>query len=249
MKKIALLNQKGGVGKTTTSVNLAVGLADKGFRVLLVDLDPQANTTLKFFQETDGLKTIADCFIDTNVDGAVYDTKVDNLSIICSSLNFSNIEMELRNSTTIPQHNRLKKILNKLEDSYDFCIIDCPPTINLITVNVILCEPLIIVPIKPSRDTLSGFMNTLENVYNVNVGFEINTQWMILFTMVNNNNTDKSFIKIFEETRKASIYDTKIRYQAKPIEEAGNNQDFIIRRKSNISNDYNLFLEELLIKL
>lgn len=247
MKTIALLNQKGGVAKTTTSINLAYGLS-KNYNVILIDLDPQANSTTHFVTLDSFSKSIKDCFNDSKITKECIIKNVKpHLDLIPSDLSFTNSEMEIRMDITKRQDNRLTLILKQIENDYDYCVIDCPPTLSLITANVIIADPVLIIPIKPSLDALSGFINTFNNIEATNQGYGSNVQYKILLTMINRNNTDKEFIDELEKQPqiKSNILKTRIRYQASPIEKAKKSSSFVIDSKENIGLDYNSFLKEI----
>lgn len=248
MKTIALLNQKGGVAKTTTSINLAYGLSKK-YKVILIDLDPQANSTAHFVKLNSFEKSIIDCFRDYKATKECIIKNVkDNLDLIPSNLSFNKCETEIRADITKRQDNRLELILKELEKDYDYCIIDCPPTLSLITANVIVADPVLIIPIKPSIDALTGFINTYSNIEATNQGYGIDVQYKILLTQINRNNTDKNFISELENQPqiKSNILKTKIRYQASPVEKAKKTSSFVIDSKENVGIDYKNLLNEVI---
>ena len=248
MKTIALLNQKGGVAKTTTSINLAYGLSKK-YKVVLIDLDPQANSTAHFVKLDSFKQSVKDCFEDyKKTKDCIIKNVKENLDLIPSDLSFTNCEMEIRMDITKRQDNRLSLILNEINNDYDYCIIDCPPTLSLITANVIIADPVLIIPIKPSLDALSGFINTYNNIEATNQGYGTNVKYRILLTMINRNNTDKEFITELENQPaiKSNIFKTQIRYQASPIEKAKKSSSFVIDSKENIGIDYNNLLKEVI---
>lgn len=247
MKTIALLNQKGGVAKTTTSINLAYGLSKK-HKVILIDLDPQANSTTHFVKLDSFEKSVKDCFSDSKqTKECIIKNVKPNLDLIPSDLSFTNSEMEIRMDITKRQDNRLVLVLKEIEKDYDYCIIDCPPTLSLITANVIIADPVLIIPIKPSLDALSGFLNTYNNIEATNRGYGTNVNYKILLTMINRNNTDKEFIEELENQPqiKTNILKTRIRYQASPIEKAKKANSFVIDSKDNIGLDYRDLLNEV----
>lgn len=151
MKKIALVNHKGGVGKTTSAVNIAAGLAATGKKTLLVDTDPQSNATaaLGFF---DLEKSIYDAFSkDEPLPILVYNK---NLHVVPSSLDFAGIEIEI--STRLAREKVLQDLLEPLENDYDFCIIDCPPSLGIITLNVLVVTNEVYIPMSAEPFALTG---------------------------------------------------------------------------------------------
>ena len=137
MKTISLLNLKGGVAKTTTGGNIAKGLANRGFKTLLIDTDMQANATSIFLEDErskEDYKGFAELIVDEkldDVDQYVYNVS-ENLDMIGSSLAVAESELKVRNSFNRNSSNIVKKVLKKLDSKYDYCIIDCAPTINQI---------------------------------------------------------------------------------------------------------------------
>ena len=164
---IAFANQKGGVGKTTTCVNMATFMALMGKRVLLVDLDPQGNATsnLGFTKDSKQNSIYQVMSNDKPVKDAIYETKVKNLSIIPANIDLAGVEVEL-----VYMNSReyvIKNIFNQIKDSYDYITIDCPPSLGLLTINAFTASDAVIIPIQCeffALEGLSQLMNTVRLV-------------------------------------------------------------------------------------
>ena len=164
---ISFAMQKGGVGKTTTCVNMAAFMALMGKKVLLIDLDSQGNATTNLGFSKDGkLNSIYQVMSeDVDIKEAIYDTKIKNLSLIPSNIHLAGVEVELvyMNSREFV----VKKMIEKVKNSYDYILIDCPPSLNLITINALTASDAVIIPIQIEFfeiEGLSQLMNTIRLV-------------------------------------------------------------------------------------
>lgn len=169
-KIISLVNQKGGVGKTTTSINLSASLAMYDKRVLLLDLDPQGNATTGVgFNKGDIEKSVYDVFNGTcEVNDVVLRTKFRNLSLLPSSLQLAGIDIELlekgREDPTFQKAFQLRDKLNAVREFYDYIIIDCPPTLGLITTNALTASDSVIIPVQCEFFALEGITQLLNAI-------------------------------------------------------------------------------------
>ncbi|WP_042354579.1 ParA family protein [Bacillus rubiinfantis] len=163
-KILSIANQKGGVGKTTTSVNLGACLAYIGKRVLLVDIDPQGNATSGVGIEK---AVVEQCVYDVLVDDVeakevIRPTAIDNLFVIPATIQLAGAEIEL--VPTISREVRLKRALEEVKDQFDFIIIDCPPSLGLLTLNALTASDSVIIPVQCEYYALEGLSQLLNTV-------------------------------------------------------------------------------------
>ncbi|WP_313892707.1 AAA family ATPase [Psychrobacillus sp.] len=198
---VAIANQKGGVGKTTTSVNLSACLAYLGKKVLLVDIDPQGNASSGVgVNKGDVNQCIYDVLIDdVAVVETILETKVENLHIVPATISLAGAEIEL--VSTISREVRLKKALQEVKGDYDYIIIDCPPSLGLLTINSLTAADAIIIPVQCEFYALEGLSQLLSTIRlvqkHLNKNLEIDGVLLTMFDARTNLG-----IQVIEEVKK-----------------------------------------------
>ena len=212
-KAIAIFNQKGGVGKTTTNINLAACLAIKGKKVLVLDIDPQGNTTSGLGISKRGLEnTMYEVLITVSYDpkNAVRHTVVEGLDIIPASVELAGAEVEMVQLEG--REKRLKRALDTIRDGYDYIFIDCPPSLGLLTINSLTAVDSVLIPIQCEFYALEGvsqLMSTIELVRkSMNKNLEI--QGVILSMFDGRTNLSIQVVEEVKRYFKQKVYTTVI---------------------------------------
>ena len=211
-KIISVVNQKGGVGKTTTTVNLGTALASIDKKVLLIDLDPQGNLSTGLGVKEDDRGSGVYGLITTNltVDKVILSSKIPNLNLIASNVNLSGIEFELANS-----EDKTQKLINKIEKLvgyYDYIIIDCPPSLGILTVNSLVASNSVLVPLQCEFYALEGLAQLLKTVEKIkdNLNNRLYLEGIVLTMYDSRNRLCDDVVEDAKEHLGDKVYETII---------------------------------------
>ena len=246
---ISIANQKGGVGKTTTSINLSACLAEKGKKVLTIDIDPQGNTTSGLGIDKDAAEnTIYELIIDEcSLDECITDSIVENLKVIPSNINLSGAEIEL-----ISEENKeflLKNKIDTIRNDYDFILIDCPPSLNLLTINAMTAADTVLVPIQCEYYALEGLSQLIHTIDLIKERLNPNLEMEgIVFTMYDaRTNLSNQVVANVKENLNRKIYNTIIPRNVRLAEAPSYGMPIIMYdSKSSGAEAYRILAEEVI---
>lgn len=248
MKVISLLNIKGGVGKTVSTVNIAAELADKGNSVLVIDLDPQSNST-KYLESYDpyGLSTYnllkgeEGCYIKK--------TKYENLWIAPANISLIQSESEILADTRKARETRLKRWMSNIEDinEFDYVIIDCPPSLGMLTTNALAASHYVLVPIKIDKFALDGFEYLLNSIEESREEFNQDLKLLGVFVTMDKNTKINRAIKEELETELGALYlKQTIRENTEVIKSTFESTPLIhFNKNANATKDYKALVKEI----
>ncbi|WP_406462603.1 AAA family ATPase [Streptomyces sp. NBC_01622] len=245
---ISIASQKGGVGKTSSTISLAAGLARKGKRVLLVDIDSQANSSkvlLHNYPQVTKQQTVFATILERSP-LPTHETSVPNLHIVPSHILLSNTDVEL---TTAIDHReeRLKKELDALKGNYDYVFIDCPPTLSWLTINAFTASDKVIVVVSPGYFELDSIVQISKTIKEVKEYFNPHLELAgFLFTMSDPTVNSKTSLQILRQTYTGSVFNTVIPRNTDLRDAHFNRQDvFSFNPRSTAALAYNKLIGEL----
>ncbi len=217
-KIIALVNQKGGVGKTTSSINLAACLGYLGKRSLLIDLDPQGNSTTGLgIDKGDIKKSIYDLLVgNANLKEVIKKTKFKNLYIIPATISLAGADLELAEKSRLdPEFSKNKQLKNNLESAkeiFDYIIIDCPPSLGLLTTNALTAANSVIIPVQCEFFALEGIMQLLNSIMlaQKTLNPDLDIEGVLLTMLDNRTNLGLEVVQDIKSYFKERVYDTII---------------------------------------
>ncbi|HFL3561971.1 TPA: AAA family ATPase [Clostridioides difficile] len=267
MKTICVYNIKGGVGKTTTTINLSSILSKNNSKVLMVDADPQANLSKTFESYDSKNLTMAELLVDKELSAkdVIMKTGYKNMDLIPSEIRFSYTEIELL-ATMLQEKillnekidnknllftrkyvNKLKTILNEVENEYDYCIIDCPPAWNIVTMNVLCASNSVIIPIVIDRYILDGVSDLMKKVNEIKEEFnpELNIDGFFV-TRDEPTTINKQMKEVLKEYFGDMFLKSSVRKNISVSESTFRNQSVVFYKvNSNASKDYYKLVREL----
>jgi chromosome partitioning protein len=246
---LSITNQKGGVGKTTTALNLAAALATKGRKTLLIDMDPQSNSTLSFVDPAVIRASLYDALVDgvQNLNDCVLPTKIENLLLLPARISLAKLEGKLLGE--IEGHFRLKDKLSQIQSNFSHIVIDTPPTLGLITVSALVASTHVLIPIQSSYFALEGTDDLLETIKKVKTRANPNLQLLGVLITLHDRRTTLSH-DIVEQIREAfgdkvfrTVISKSVRLEESP---AYKESIFSYAPKSSGATEYDQLCQEVL---
>lgn len=249
-KVISIFNQKGGVGKTTTNVNLCAALAIKGKKVLSIDIDPQGNSTSGFGIDKNNIEySIYDVLIeDVDINKAILSTEIKNLDLLPANIQLAGAEIELTN--TKYREKTLKEKINLLDKNYDFIIIDCPPSLGLLSLNALTASNTVLIPIQCEYYSLEGVSQLMDtvNLVNRNLNPKLEIEGVLLNMYDGRTNLSIQVVEEVKKYFKNKVYKTVIPRNVRLAEAPSFGQPIMLYDDKSTGSEAYLKLTDELIK-
>ena len=255
---ISCNNQKGGSGKTATSINIAKGLADDGLMVLLVDLDLQGNASSKFCEDYEEINGIVEAINnEVRIEDVVYPTDIQNLYVIPSKLEwldcledmareYYTLESEGRENTSVM---KIKRLLEPIREHFDVIILDNNPSYKTILMNCIYAADLIIVPVNIDRNAIKGVDYTIRNIVEVinNADENVDPKFRILINKTSRTKVSRECIELIRQKFSGIVLDTTIANQISPAEKQTFFDDYFMidDQTTKVGRDFKCLVEEI----
>ena len=247
-RTIAIANQKGGVGKSTTAINLSACLAEKGKKVLTIDMDPQGNTTSGLGVDKNAVEdTLYELLVgQSDVDKTIVKDVIENVDLIPSNVNLSGAEIELVGIDN--KEYILKEITDKIKDNYDYIIIDCPPSLNMLTINALTAATSVLVPIQCEYYALEGLSQLIHTIELVKDRLNKNLEFEgVVFTMYDARTNLSLQVENVKDNLQQNIYKTIIPRNVRLAEAPSYGQPITLYDpRSTGAESYRLLAEEVI---
>lgn len=248
-KIISLFNIKGCVAKTTSTANLGACLSQQGYKVLLIDLDPQSNLTKLFKAYSIDDLSVANALLDKkiNVNEIIKTTDFENIDIMPSNIKLAFAEREILLDVSRSQQNRLSRAIKNLDKDYDYILIDCPPSLNMITINSLCASDDVLVPIKIDKFALDGLEYLLDSIEEIKDEFNPNLNFKGCFvTMDTATTVNRQIKKELKNILEDKLFNTTIKQNVKVIESTFEESPVVfLNKKARASINYKELTKEL----
>lgn len=248
-KVISLFNIKGGVAKTTSTANLGACLSKQNKKVLLIDLDPQSNLTKLFKSYSIDDLSIANALLDKkiNINEIIKQTDFENIDIIPSNIKLAFAEREILLDVSRSQQNRLSRAIKNIEENYDYILIDCPPSLNMITINSLCASDDVLVPIKIDKFALDGLEYLLDSIEEIKDEFNPDLNFKGCFvTMDTATTVNRQIKKELKNILEDKLFNTTIKQNVKVIESTFEESPVVFSsKKARASINYKDLVKEV----
>jgi len=273
-KVLGVYNCKGGSTKTFTVLSLAVGLANKGRKVLVIDNDPQGNTSYKFFIDYENMKGLNDVIMNQcSIEDVIYHTKVDNIDLVPGNMDLEILGIPMLNAKSDREF--LKRQISKIKDRYDYILFDNNPSYHIFLYNLVFCCDWILIPINVDKNSSKGVDMTVDRIVETinSTSADVNVEFKILITKLARTKRSLEFCNAVKDKWEDLVLDTVIRLQSNPADMQTTEDDYfavnnalphrdpeevtdpetgekkIIRYKTNLGTDYLDLVDEIEKKL